>query len=165
MSGFYFSFEFKSKRGITYFLPLKLKTSDKELAERYYTAMKAAISDKFEIIYTELPMDIIFNIESAYVKEMLSRPFSGKLVQLKASEWEFVDFDPELDLSFNENLSNAMNERIEEIDWLGIEYNNNTLAKVINNYKFPVQIISNPNFEPTDFLVSWSQLLSDSSSK
>lgn len=38
MSGFYFSFEFKSKRGITYFLPLKLKTSDKELAERYYTA-------------------------------------------------------------------------------------------------------------------------------
>ncbi len=121
-----------------------------ELLISYHLNLKRQTKNLLNVIIQ--PMDIIFNIESAYVKEMLSRPFSGKLVQLKASEWEFVDFDPELDLSFNENLSNAMNERIEEIDWLGIEYNNNTLAKVINNYKFPVQIISNPNFEPTDFL-------------
>lgn len=152
MSGFYFSFEFKSKRNITYFLPLKLNTVYKDVAERYYTAMKTAISDKFEIVHTELPMVILLSIESDYVNEMLSRPFTGKLVQLKASEWEFVDFDPELELSFNENLDNQIKERIEEIDWLGIDYNNNTLAKLIHKYKFPVQIISNPDFVPTDFL-------------
>lgn len=154
MSGFYFSFEFKSKDNITYFLPLKLKTQDKEVAERYYNAMKTAISKNYEIVNTELPMIILFHIDSEYVNEMMSRPFKGKLVNLKVREWEFIDFNPALELSFSENLDNASKERIEEIDWLGLDLNNKSLVKLIHEYRFPVQVISNPNFnDETNLLV------------
>ena len=152
MSGFYFSFTFKSSRNIRYFLPLKLITNVKDVAERYYTAMKTAIADRYEIISSEEPICIITDINSEYVNDMLSRPFRGKLVTLKAAEWEFVDFEPELELSFDENLGNAINSKIQEIDWLGIDLNNNCLARLVTDHKFPVQVIDNPDNNSVNFL-------------
>lgn len=142
MSGFFYSFTFESKQRVTYFLPLKLLTEDGEIANRFFQAMKAAISSRYSIVSETKPTIIIRDINDQDVDEIFKRTVRGKVVKLRASEWEFLHFEPNLELSFNENMGKACKDKILEIEDVGMPINGSSIARFVREHRFPVQVVS-----------------------
>lgn len=73
----------------------------------------------------------------------------GRFQWLRAFEWRFEDFQPSLDLCFDSNLINAVKET--NVSYLGGE---RTLARRINHYIFPVQVLNDPEEWKTSRLLT-----------
>lgn len=142
MVGFFFSFTFKSKMEVTYFLPLKLLTNDREIANKFFQAMKTAISSRYSILSETTPIIIVRDINDQAIDEIFKRTIHGKVVKLRASEWGFINFEPNLELSFNVNLGKACNDKIQEIEEVGIPINGSSIARFVREHRFPVQVLS-----------------------
>lgn len=155
MSGFYQSFTFRSNYGITYFLPLKLKTDDNAVAENCFMAMKTALADKFEILDYSKPVRIISNINESQIRSVFVNVTFGKMNLLNVTEWKFDTFQPDITISLNKNASNALNYTIEEFsDQLEMGFYPK-IATMISEYKFPVQVVSNiENWQVNEYLTT-----------
>ena len=149
MQKFYFSFIFHSKLGVSYFLPLKVISKDKISACHCYEAMKVALSQSFTVDSSEEPIEETLGFISEAIESKLKQVQRGRFQWLRAFEWRFEDFQPSLDLCFDSNLINAVKET--NVSYLGGE---RTLARCINHYIFPIQVLNDPEEWKTSRLLT-----------
>ncbi len=142
MSGFFFSFKFKSINEVSYFLPLKLLTDDRKIANKYFAAMKVAIGCRYSILAETIPIIIVKDINDQTIDEIFKKTIHGRVIKLRASEWEFIDFEPNIELSFNENMVTACKDKIQEIESVGFLLNGSSIAKLVKEHRFPIQVVS-----------------------
>ncbi len=95
-----FSFTFKSRGDITYYLPM-INHKNKKDAYIFFNSMKTGLMKRFNLIDCEKPSRIR-NLE--FIKPFYKR---YRKTSISVSEWKFCDYKPDFKVSLQKNEINA----------------------------------------------------------
>jgi hypothetical protein len=145
----YFS-EAKFKDRITnssYFLPYYLHADTNKEAIEAKTKLENGIKERYDLQFSYGPIPIIAGLNDESIRSAFS--FSkGKLVRLRMNIWEFQNFQPDYELSFEENLSTAA--RLAE---LPLPFEKKKISSIIAHQFLPVQILHQDFKDDEELLV------------
>ncbi len=141
---YFVDFEFESKAGKIYWLPIFINESDKDRAYKISANIKTAISDKFKILRNSEPVLVIKGWNSKLYDEYVNNNLKGRLSILNIHYWELKDIEPQEGLSFDQHL--------QLVDYHPDKFENKTLAEG-EKIKLPVKMVTKGISDHSEFLV------------
>jgi hypothetical protein len=144
MEKYFIEFEFKSKIGNKYWLPLFIEANNEQDAEEIRKRIETALSEENEILRTPKPKIYQEHTNSKMLDEYIEKRYKGKIEKLELNMWDFKDIEPSPELNFNESIKLIDFEK-------KISSDDREVANTILRQKFPVRLLSkNEDFADVD---------------
>lgn len=141
MTNFYVEFHFQTKdKTKRYVFPIFINSLTLNGASDLIIKTRIALSEKFDVISNTPPKMIIPEFNQDHFQRIYESKLTGKCVRMDVIQWVFNNYDPDLNLTFEQNMELIAHDNYRNVS---------EIASILNKQQFPVRIISGAT--PLDF--------------
>jgi hypothetical protein len=130
---YYVEYVFETKdKSRKYLFPIFITATTLDAANDLVKRTRIALSEHFNVLSNSFPRLLIPHFNSDYFKMIYDQAVTGRCARLNVREWVFNDFDPDPNLSFDQNLALMPYET---------NFDPTKIANTISKKEFPIRVI------------------------